>query len=129
MSRVQPSASGIVIDRLIEQAKHSAVPVEAPVRGEEMVVVVLPQRDYEQWRAIREAKRRIPARPSKTLAEYLAETKRTLRRYEKKYKMTSAEFYRRFQAAELPEKEEFFDWRVEYNAFRNMKKRIANVKR
>jgi hypothetical protein len=129
MSRVQTSESGIAIDRLIERAKRSAAPVEAPVRDAQVVVVVLPQRDYEQWRAIRKAKQLIPMRPRKTRAEYFAETQRTLRRYEKKYKMSSVEFYRRFQAAELPEREEFFDWRVEYHAFLNMKKRIANAKR
>jgi prevent-host-death family protein len=128
MSRARLSEPNIAIGELIEKASRSAMPVEVPVRGKE-VVVVLPQRDYEQWRAIREAKRLIPMRPRKTLAEYFAETRRTLRWYEKKYEMTSAEFYRRFQAAELPEQEEFFDWRVEYNAFLNMRKRLANAKR
>jgi hypothetical protein len=41
-----------------------------------------------------------------------------LRRYERQYQMTSAEFYRRFQTGELPEDQrDYFDWRVRYNTF------------
>jgi len=130
MSRVQSPGSGIAIDQLIKQAKRSAAPVEALVRGEEMVVVVMPKRDYEQLRAIRDAAQSLATRPPKTLAGYLAETTRALRRYEKKYGMKSAEFHRRFQAGELDEDErDYFDWRVEYNAYRRLKRRVANGKR
>jgi hypothetical protein len=130
MSRVYPSESGIAIDQLIKKAKRSAAPVEAPVRGEEMVVVVMPKRDYERMRAIREAVQSFATRPPKTLAGYLAETTRALQRYEKKYGMKSAEFYRRFQTGELGEDErDYFDWRVEYNTYRRLKRRAANGKR
>ncbi len=130
MARVQSSESGIVIDQLIKQAKRSAAPVEAPVRGEEMVVVVMPKRDYEQLRAIRAAAQSLATRPPKTGAGYLAETTRVLRRYEKKYGMKSTEFYRRFQTGELGEDErDYFDWRVEYNAYRRLKRHVANGKR
>ena len=60
----------------------------------------------------------------------LAETTRSLRQYEKKYQMTSAEFYRRFQADELDESErDYFDWRVLYNAHGRMKKRATHARR
>lgn len=130
MARVQSSESGIVIDQLIKQAKRSAAPVEAPVRGEEMVVVVMPKRDYEQLRAIRAAAQSLATRAPKTRTGYLAETTRVLRRYEKKYGMKSAEFYRRFQTGELGENErDYFNWRVEYNSYRRLKSRVANVQR
>ena len=128
MSRVQSSQPNIAISELIEKARRSAAPVEAPVHGKDVVVVVLPQRDYEQWRAIRQAERLLVKRPRKTFAEHLTETKRALRRFEKKYKMTSAEFYRHFQTGQLNEDElDYFDWRVEYNAFLRMKKRTAHA--
>ncbi len=130
MSRVQSSESGIVIDQLIKKAKRSAAPVEAPVRGEEMVVVVMPKRDYERMRALREAAQSLATRAPKTRNGYLAETARVLRGYEKKYGMKSAEFYRRFQTGELGENErDYFDWRVEYNSYRRLKSRVANVQR
>jgi PHD/YefM family antitoxin component YafN of YafNO toxin-antitoxin module len=130
MSRVYPSESGIAIDQLIKKAKRSAAPVEALVRGEEMVVVVMPKRDYEQLRAIREAAQSLATRSPKTRKGYLAETMRVLRRYEKKYGMKSAEFYRRFQTGELGEDErDYFDWRVEYNSYRRLKRRVADAQR
>jgi YD repeat-containing protein len=130
MSRVQSSAPSIAIGELIEKARRTATPIEAPVRGKEVVVVVLPQRDYEQWCAIRKAVQSFATRPAKTPEGYLARTTRALRRYEKKYGMSSAEFYRRFQAGELGEDErDYFDWRVEYNAYRRLKRRIANGRR
>jgi hypothetical protein len=130
MARVQSSESGIVIDQLIKQAKRSAAPVEAPVRGEEIVVVVMPKRDYERMRATREAERLLVKRPRKTFAQHFADSKRALRRFEKKYKMASAEFYRRFQSGEFGEDNlDYFDWRVEYNAYSKMKKRSADAQR
>lgn len=129
MSRVL-SESKIDVVQMIEQAKRSAAPVEAPVRDAKMVVLVLPQRDYDRWRILQKINRGSNAQPRKTRVEYLAETKRNLRQYEKKYKMTSAEFYRRFQSGKLGEDElDYFDWRVEYNAYLNLTKRTAHGKR
>ena len=130
MSRIQSHASGIAIEQMIEQATRSATPVEAQVRDKDVVVVVFPQRDYEQWHAMRQLQKIFPTRPPKTPEGYLEDTIRSLRKYEKKYKMTSAEFYRRFQSGELGEGEmDYFDWRVEYNAYRRLKKRVARVRR
>ena len=124
------SESKIDVVQMIEQAKRSAAPVEAPVRDAKMVVLVLPQRDYDRWRILQKINRGSNAQPRKTRVEYLAETKRNLRQYEKKYKMTSAEFYRRFQSGKLGEDElDYFDWRVEYNAYLNLTKRTAHGKR
>ncbi len=116
------------IAQLIQKAKRTDSSAEMRLRGDALVVVVLPEREYEHLRAIRNAQKTLVTRPPKSRAEYLADTERALRRYEKKYKMTSAKFYRRFQAGELGETEDFFDWRVEYNAYRRMTGR-ANGKR
>jgi hypothetical protein len=67
------------------------------------------------------AEKDLVTRPPKTRARYKSETLRALRRYERKHKMTSAEFYRRFQAGELLEDErDYFDWRVRYNSYLRM---------
>ena len=43
-----------------------------------------------------------------------------LERFEEKHQMTSDEFARKFSNAELPEEEDFFDWRIKVVAFRRM---------
>ena len=118
---VQSNRPKITLAELVEKARYSNVPVEMPVRESDVVVVAFPQRDYERWRLVRKAEKDLVTRPRKTRARYKSETLRALRRYEKKYKMTSAEFYRRFQAGELLEGErDYFDWRVRYNSYLRM---------
>lgn len=131
MSRhLSSSDANLTVAQLVEQARHSSGPVAVQVRDADMVVVVLPQRDYEQLRAIHQAEKRLVARPRKTTASLLAETSRALRHYEKKYQMTSPEFYRRFQAGELDENErDYFDWRTLFHAQRRLKKREAHARR
>ncbi|MBI3912849.1 MAG: hypothetical protein HY327_01440 [Chloroflexi bacterium] len=116
------------IAQLIEQAKQTDSPAEWRL-DDNLVLVVLSGREYARWRGMRLLEKVIAKRPRKSPKQYLVESRRALRRYEKKYKMSSAEFYRRFQAAELEESMDFFDWRVEYNSYRRMKKKIANGKR
>lgn len=123
--------SETTVAQLIERAKKSSAPVEIRVQDTDLVVAVLPRQDLEKIRALRQfdAKLAKKSRP-KTPAQYLAETERKLRRYEKKYKMSSAEFYRKFQAAEIDEDEfDYFDWRVYYHAYKQLKKKVANGKR
>jgi len=118
------------VAQLIERAKRSDAPVEIRVDDANLVVAVLPQVEMDRLHALRKFENRLPQKPRKTLAQHLAETEQTLRRYEKKYKMSSAEFYRKFQAAEIDEDElDYFDWRVQYNAYKHLKKKIANGKR
>ncbi len=115
--------------KLIQRAKRSDAPAELRLRDEDLVVVVFPKRDYDRLRGFRKLERFIAKHP-KSLEEHLKETSDVLKRYEKKYGMTSAEFYRRFQSGELGEDElDYFDWRVEYGSFNRMKKRVANAKR
>lgn len=130
MSRVSPIPElNLTVTQLIERAKQTDAAFELAVPHSDMVVLVMPQRDYDQLKTLRQMHQLTGNRPRKSLAQHLAETTRTLRQYEKKYKMTSAEFYRRFQAGELSEELDFFDWRVQYNAYHNLKKSIANGKR
>lgn len=118
---VQSNRPKITLKQLAEKARYSNTPVEMPVRESDVVVVAFPLRDYERWRLVRKAEKDLVTRAQKTRARYKSETLRALRRYEKKYKMTSAEFYRRFQAGELPEDErDYFDWRVRYNSYLRM---------
>ena len=119
MSRVPPSNQAkTTLAQLAERVRKSNAPVEIPVCETDIVVVALPPRDYERWRAIRAAAQALVTRPRQRPEAYRAETLRVLRRYERKYKMTSAEFYRRFQTGELPEgQRDYFDWRVRYNTF------------
>ena len=118
---VQPIQPKITLEQLVEKARYSNTPVEMPVRESDVVVVAFPQRDYERWRLVRKAEKVLVTRPRKTRAGYRSETLRALRRYERKYKMTSAEFYRRFQTGELLEGErDYFDWRVRYNSYLRM---------
>ena len=123
--------SDTTVAQLIERAKRSSAPVEIRVEDSDLVVAVLPRQDLDKIHALRQfdATRVKKSRP-KTPAQYLAETERKLRRYEKKYKMSSAEFYRKFQAAELDEDElDYFDWRVYFHAYNRLKKKLANGKR
>jgi len=130
MSRVLSTPeSKMTVAQLIAKGKRASAPLEIPVPQAKMVVVVMPQREYDQIKAWRLAQKLFANRPRKTPEQYLAESARALCGYEKKYKMTSAEFYRRFQAGELEELPDFFDWRVAYNAYRNLKQKIANGKR
>ncbi len=119
------------VAQLIERAKKSSTPVEIRVQDSDLVVAVLPRQELDKIRALRQLETKLAKknRP-KTPAQYLAETERKLQSYEKKYKMSSAEFYRKFQAAEIDEDEfDYFDWRVYYHAYKQLKKKVANGKR
>jgi len=122
--------SETTVAQLVARAKRSSAPVEIRVEGANLVVAVLPQAEIDRLHALRKLGPLLPQKPRKTLSQHLAEVRRTLRRYEKKYKMSSAEFYRKFQAAEIDEDElDYFDWRVQYHAYETLKKKIANGKR
>lgn len=132
MSRPSHStAPETTVAQLVARAKRSASPVEIRVRDSDLVVTVLPKHELDKLRALRqfESKAVKKHRP-KTPAQYLAETERKLRRYEKKYKMSSALFYHKFQRGELSEEElDYFDWRVYYHAYKRLKRKQANGKR
>lgn len=117
------------LDELIRKARRSRAPAELHLPKGDLVVLVLPRREYERIRGFRALAKVVARRPKRSPQELFRDTQRTLRQYEKKYKMSSAEFYRRFQAAELDETEDFFDWRFEYNSYRRLKKRVANARR
>ncbi|MBI4674276.1 MAG: hypothetical protein HY741_21750 [Chloroflexi bacterium] len=118
------------VAQLIARAKESSSPIEIRVQDSEMVVVVLPQVEFDKLRAMQKFGEYLSPRRPKTLTQHLTETLHDLRQYEKKYKMTSAAFYRKFQSGELGEDElDYFDWRVQYNAYKRLKKKIANGKR
>lgn len=131
MIRAQPiSPSNVTVGELVSRAKQSGTPIEIRVPNSELVVVVLSQVELDKLRALQIFGNYLKPRRPKTLARHLTDTLRNLRQYEKKYKMSSATFYRKFQAAELGEDElDYFDWRVQYNAYKRLKKKQANGKR
>ncbi|MBI3912853.1 MAG: hypothetical protein HY327_01460 [Chloroflexi bacterium] len=61
--------SNLTVGELVAKAKRLSKPIE--MREAEMVVVVMPQRDYEQFQALRRAQVPIVKRPRKTFKRAL----------------------------------------------------------
>jgi hypothetical protein len=90
------------------------------------ILLLLPVEDYSFVTSAIQARKALPVRPSKTPAEYFAETVRVLRCLERKHGMTSAEFYRKFQEGELKEgPDDYWEWRVRYKSFLTMQDRFG----
>ncbi len=65
-------------------------------------------------------------KPRRTPLELFRETVHELRKFEEKYGMTSAVFYKKFQAGEIEEGPwDYFEWRVAYRGFLRMKERFG----
>jgi len=90
------------------------------------MLLLLPNEDYHFVASAIQARKILPTRPSRTPAEYFAETARILRRLEQKHGMTSAEFYRRFQEGTLREgPDDYWEWRVRYKSFLTMQEQFG----
>lgn len=90
------------------------------------VLLLLPSEDYRFVTSAIQARRALPTRPSRTPAEYFAETVHVLRGMEQKYGMASAEFYRRFQKGSLHEgPADYWEWRTRYRSFLTMQERFG----
>ena len=92
----------------------------------EGMLILLPGEDYSFVTSAIQARKALSTRPSRTPAEYFAETVRVLHRLEQKHGMTSAEFYRQFQEDALQEgPADYWEWRVRYKSFLTMKERFG----
>jgi len=58
----------------------------------------------------------------------LARTQDELARFEKRYRLTSAKFYQRYQAGKLDDGNDFIDWSGEYQIYLSLKQQIASLR-
>ncbi len=94
--------------------------VDSHLRHWEIAIDVATRRG----RPIPEVIRVYQPKPRRTASELFVEVVHELRSFEKKYGMTSAEFYKKFQTGEIEEGPwDYFEWRGSYSSFLSMKKR------
>ncbi len=107
-------------------ARYEGQTIALQIPRSKSVLLLLPSEDYRYVRSAIEARRALPARPSRTPAEYFAETVHVLRRFEREHGMTSAEFYRRFQEGALVEDQtDYWEWRTRYRSLVIMRERFG----
>ena len=56
------------------------------------------------------------------------EYKQELKQFEKKNKMKTKEFVKKFEKGELGDEEKWFDWLFAYKAYKHVKKRLEAFK-
>jgi len=96
--------------------------VESHIRHWQLAVDVAARKN----KPVLEVIRIYQPKPWRTPFRLFAETVCELRAFEEKYGMTSAEFYKKFQAAEIEEGPwDYFEWRSAYSSFLSMKKRYG----
>jgi hypothetical protein len=121
---IELQQTDMTLAELLAQFKGQAVGFQLPHL--EGVLLLLSEADYSFVTSAIQARQALPTRPTKTPAEYFAETVHVLRRLEQKYGMTSAEFYRRFQQGDLPEgPDDYWEWRTRYKSFLTMQDRFG----
>jgi hypothetical protein len=118
----------VTLDDLMTQYQGQIVGFQLP--HQDSVLLLLPDEAYRFVNSAIQARQTLPTRPSKTPAEYFAETVRILRKLEQKYGMSSAKFYHQFQEGILQEEVpveglDYWDWRVRYKSFLAMKERFG----
>ncbi|MBM4457915.1 MAG: hypothetical protein FJ011_09165, partial [Chloroflexi bacterium] len=89
----------VPLARLVDQ--YQGRPVGFEISSLDGVMLLLPSEDYDFVLSAIQARKTLPTRPARTPAEYFTETVRILRRLERRYGMTSADFYRQFQEGGL----------------------------
>jgi len=121
---VQLQESDVTLAELIARFREQTVALQLP--RSQSVLLLLPTEDYRFVTSAIQARRALPTRPSRTPAEYFAETVRLLRRMEREYGMTSAEFYHRFQEGDLQEgPADYWEWRTRYRSFLTMQEYLG----
>ncbi|NUM76871.1 hypothetical protein HUU40_21120 [candidate division KSB1 bacterium] len=58
----------------------------------------------------------------------LARTEGELARFEKRYRVPSAKFYRRYRAGKFDDRDDFIDWAGEYQIYLLLKKQISSLR-
>ncbi|TAF08061.1 MAG: hypothetical protein EAZ77_07685 [Nostocales cyanobacterium] len=56
----------------------------------------------------------------------ISDLEQSLKNFETKYKMSSSEFYQKFQAGQLGDEIDFFEWSVFYEMWTNAQQHIHN---
>jgi len=121
---VQLQETDVTLTELTKRFQGQTVSFQLPRL--DSVWLLLPREDYDFVTAAIQSRQALPTRPSRTPAEYFAETTRILRQLEQKHGMTSAEFYRQFQAGAIQEgPEDYWEWRVRYKSFLTMQERFG----
>lgn len=114
----------VTLAELVARFQGQAIGFQLPPL--EGVLLLLPREDYRFVTSAIQARKALPTRPSRTPAEYFAETVRVLHRMEQRYGMTSAEFYRKFQESTLQEgPADYWEWRARYKSFLTMQERFG----
>jgi len=114
----------VPLARLVDQ--YQGRPVGFEISSLDGVMLLLPSEDYDFVLSAIQARKTLPTRPARTPAEYFTETVRILRRLERRYGMTSADFYRQFQEGGLQEgPADYWEWRARYKSFLTMKERFG----
>lgn len=127
MTTLRTFKGDMTLAELIEQVKPLDEPIGIRLDDQRNgYLVLVPEDDYDLLRGIVAAHRQRKERPRRTPFELFAETVRRLRELERKYGMSSAEFYEGFQSGRIPEGPlDYFDWRVEYGSYLRMKERFG----
>ncbi|MEA3346306.1 MAG: hypothetical protein U9Q78_08745 [Chloroflexota bacterium] len=115
----------INLAQLLTRMKQSRQPIE--LRLPEMEAVLLISKDqYVSLLSAKAMLEALPTREPRSPFDYFAETVRSLRELERKYGMSSEEFYSRFQEGAIQEGPmDYFEWRVQYGSLLRMKERFG----
>lgn len=55
-------------------------------------------------------------------------TKEELARFEKRYRSSSTQFFRRYQTGKLDDREDYIDWAGEYQIYLILKEKLSNLR-
>jgi hypothetical protein len=101
-------------------------PVGFEISSLDGVMLLLTSEDYDFVSSAIQARKTLPTRPTRTPAEYYAETVRILRGLERRYGMTSEDFYCQFQEGRLQEGQaDYWEWRTRYKSLLTMQERFG----
>lgn len=67
-------------------------------------------------------------REKENLQLALTRTRDELASFEKRYRLTSAKFYRTYQSGKLDDRNDFIDWAGEYRIYLSLKEQIASLR-
>lgn len=121
---IELEKTDLPVSALFAQYQGQTVGFQLP--QQQSVLLLLPSEDYNFVNSAIQARKVLPTRPSRTPAEYFAETVGILHRLEQKHGTSSAEFYRKFQEGAIQEgPADYWEWRVRYKSFLTMKERFG----
>jgi hypothetical protein len=121
---VELEKTDVALSELLARYQGQTVGFHFPQR--EGMLLLLPSEDYRFVPSVVQARHTLPTRLSKTPAEHFADIVHILRSLEKKYGMSSAEFYDKFQQGLIQEgPDDYWEWRTRYKSFLAMRERFG----